>query len=188
MRKLFRTGASAGLLLWVAGCAVAPAPPDGGEPSNRRLYLVRHGTAQPADADPARPLTATGTAEVKRVAAFLRPLGLRVGAVWHSGLTRARQTAGLLAPAFTADGGIGALEGLKPRDPVEPFLVRLTAARSNLVVVGHRPWLAALAATLLGAGTSGSPVDFAEGGVVCLEAGDGGAWRVKWMVTPELVR
>ena len=180
------------LVSLAAGCAWQPTtaagPRAGGsEPTGPRLYLVRHGNAQPADVDPERSLTATGAADVKKVARFLQPLRLRVDAVWHSGLARARETAELLAPGFTPRPTVIEQPGLKPRDPPGPILHGLTAAKKSVVIVGHRPWLAAAASTLLADGQRSSPVEVQEAAVICLELGDDGAWRLRWMITPRLL-
>ncbi|MFO7899232.1 MAG: phosphohistidine phosphatase SixA [Planctomycetota bacterium] len=179
--------------LLAAGCAVRP-PTEAGPPAARpessaqSLYLVRHGNAKPAAADPERPLTAKGTADVKKIASFLRALGLRVDVVWHSGLTRARETAELLAPAFAGPPPVAEHAGLKPRDPAGPILQDLAAAKKSVVIVGHRPWLAAAAAELLAGGQRSSPIDVAEGAVACLERGADGLWRLRWVITPGLLR
>jgi len=159
----------------------------GAEPTGHRLYLVRHGNAQPADVGPGRPLTARGAADVKKVARFLKPLRLHVDAVWHSGLARARETAELLAPGFAPGPAVVEQPGLKPRDPAGPILQGLAAAKKSVVIVGHRPWLAAAASKLLADGRRSSPVDVQEAAVICLELGDDGAWRLRWMITPPLL-
>ena len=173
------------LVSLAAGCASQRTT--GAEPTGHRLYLVRHGNAQPADVGPGRPLTARGAADVKKVARFLKPLRLHVDAVWHSGLARARETAELLAPGFAPGPAVVEQPGLKPRDPAGPILQGLAAAKKSVVIVGHRPWLAAAASKLLADGRRSSPVDVQEAAVICLELGDDGAWRLRWMITPQLL-
>ena len=60
-----------------------------------RLYLVQHGKATPKEEDPDRPLTESGQEEVEAMADFIHPLELQIGQMWHSGKTRAKQTARL---------------------------------------------------------------------------------------------
>ena len=57
------------------------------------LYLMQHGEARAKEEDPDRPLTDAGQATVERVAQRAAGLGLRVDAIYHSGILRARQTA-----------------------------------------------------------------------------------------------
>ncbi len=67
-----------------------------------KLYFLRHGPAVereawPADDDFARPLTERGQVLVQRVADVLADLDLELGAIITSPLTRARQTAEIVA-------------------------------------------------------------------------------------------
>jgi phosphohistidine phosphatase len=150
------------------------------------LYLVQHGDAQPKDVDPERPLTDGGADDVKRVAAFLRPRRLEVEAVWHSGKTRARQTAELLGEALHVAGGVRQQDGLAPNDPVDPIGRQLADRGGDLMIVGHMPFMSRLASLLLAGGESAGVVTFQKGGVLCLGR-DEGAWSVRWMVVPQLL-
>jgi phosphohistidine phosphatase len=83
-----------------------------------RVYLVQHGQSKSEEEDPQRRLTSQGIDEVQKIADFLRPLGLRLDAVWHSDKARAQQTAELLAPAVSARDRVVQREGLGPKDQV----------------------------------------------------------------------
>ena len=66
-----------------------------------KLYLMRHGEAEPKRVDPARPLTEQARRDMDRVADCAARMGLDVGQIRHSVKTRAEQTAVLgkaLAP------------------------------------------------------------------------------------------
>ena len=67
-----------------------------------RVYLVRRGESRPEEEDPQRRLTDEGVRNVQNVARFLRPLGLKLETIWHSGKHRAQQTAEILAGAVSA--------------------------------------------------------------------------------------
>jgi phosphohistidine phosphatase len=153
-----------------------------------RIYLVQHGEAEPQDVDPDRHLTAKGARDVRKVAAFLEPLGLRLGVIWHSGKARAAQTADILGGAVAAAGGIVEREGLAPNDPVGPVRKALESATEDLMIVGHLPFLSRLASALLVDSEEAQVVAFQNGGVVCVERGGDGACSLRWMVTPELLR
>lgn len=152
------------------------------------LYLVRHGQAKESDEDPERHLTDAGERDVRKVAACLRPLNLAVGAVWHSGKTRAAQTAEILAAAMKVEGGVSEEGGLAPNDPVAPIGDRLAAMTEDLAIVGHLPLLGNLAAALVAGDESADLVAFRAGGALCLERGEDGAWVVRWMIVPQLLR
>ena len=86
-----------------------------------KLYLVQHGEALPKEVDSDRPLSDQGQQDVERLARFLANRGVRVSQVWHSGKTRARQTAELLAAALAPGVKAEARAGLAPNDPTEAF-------------------------------------------------------------------
>lgn len=78
-----------------------------------KLYLVQHGEALPKEVNSDRSLSDQGRQDAERLARFLAGRGVRVSRVWHSGRTRARQTAELLAaavaPRTKAEACAGAL-------------------------------------------------------------------------------
>jgi phosphohistidine phosphatase len=152
-----------------------------------RLYLVRHAQAKPKDEDAERHLSAAGRKEIRKVAKFLKPLDLRVAALWHSGKTRAAETAEILATAIHAAAGVTAHRGLEPDDDVRPIAERIERTRDDLAIVGHMPLLATLAIQLLDAPNLPEKLAFPTAAVACLERDDDGAWRLEWLITPALI-
>src|SRR5438105_7559781 len=116
-----------------------------------QIYLVQHGEAKPDEIDPERRLTENGTRAVQKVADFLRMSGgMPVDAIWHSGKPRAQQTAELLRPATgAAEGAVIQRDGLAPKDAVEPIKQEVEQGNSDVMIVGHLPFLGRLAALLL---------------------------------------
>ncbi len=153
-----------------------------------KLYLVQHGNANPKDVDPEKRLSEKGLADVTKMAEFLRPLGLSVGEVWHSGKARAAQTADLLLPSIAVTRGATKQQGLAPKDPVAPVKNKIEGLSENLMIVGHLPFLGRLASTLLAESESADVIVFQQGGVVCLERSESRAWSLRWMVTPDLLQ
>jgi phosphohistidine phosphatase len=151
-----------------------------------RLYLIQHGEAKPEDVDPRRSLTEKGVADVSTVAGFLKPLQVTVRAVFHSGKTRALQTAEILAEVVRG-GDLKAHGGLAPNDPVDSVKDEIAQTFDDLMIVGHLPFLGKLASVLVAGSESADAVAFRQGGIVCLERDEKGAWRVRWMVTPDLL-
>ena len=80
-----------------------------------RVYLVQHGESRPEEEDPQRSLTDEGVRNVEKIARFLRPLGLKLETIWHSGKPRAQQTAELLADAVPSSQGILPRTALRQR-------------------------------------------------------------------------
>ena len=150
-----------------------------------RVYLVQHGDAVPERLDPERPLSAVGRREVHAVARLLADTGVRLARVVHSGKLRAQQTAELLATAV-APGRVPEVAGLSPNDSVEPVVRRIADWASDVMLVGHLPFMGKLVARLV-AGDEGKPVvAFVPGTVVCLERDEANHWTIVWMVRPAL--
>ncbi len=103
------------------------------------LYLVQHGQAVPKEVDPDRPLSDQGWEDIQKTAAFASRAGVSVDTVWHSGKTRARQTAQALAEALESRRGPGQAEGLKPLDDPSIWTKKLSDLQEDSVVVGHLP-------------------------------------------------
>ncbi len=149
------------------------------------VYLVRHGTAS-AGADGEKHLTEESRRGMAKVAALLRPLGLSVSAVRHSGKARARETAEILAGAFDVKGEVAERPGLAPGDPVEPVKEELDRGSESLMLVGHLPFMGALASLLAAGDASAGVVAFHAGEVVCLARQQDGTWMIYWAVSPDL--
>lgn len=152
-----------------------------------KLYLVQHGEAVAREVDPDRPLSEEGRVDVSRMAALLAG-HVSVGRILHSGKTRARQTAQVLAARLGKTREVEAMPGLAPEDPVGPVAVQFLGASVDTLVVGHLPFMAKLVSALVAGIEEPCIVDFRPGTVVCLEPCDGERWRMQWMVRPELLR
>jgi phosphohistidine phosphatase len=152
-----------------------------------RLYLVQHGRAMAKEQNPERPLTPEGRQETERIGRFLKPLRLTVDQIWHSGKTRARETAEILAAAVVVAGGPTAREGLAPNDSVALLRDEMAVATDSTMIVGHMPFVSRLAALLLTGYESPPTITFKNAGVVCLERTPDNRWQVEWIVTPELL-
>jgi phosphohistidine phosphatase len=150
-----------------------------------RLYLMQHGEAMLEEQDPKRRLTATGRETTERMAGWLAKTVVRPDEIWHSGKTRAEQTAGILVAAFGADVQVSSKTGLSPGD--DPHLLRKDLPKGgSVILVGHLPHLERLAGLLLAGSAEASPVGFRNSGIVCLEKTESG-WQLLWAVVPELV-
>jgi phosphohistidine phosphatase len=149
------------------------------------LYLVQHGAAETKEEDPNRPLNETGRALSKRAAAHAARLGVRVAEIRHSTNLRAMQTAEELESALGAPRR--EVEGLDPDDDVSPLRREVQSRTENLLVVGHLPFLARLAAALLCQNESMPVVGFRQAGLVKLERAQGGTWSLTWALPPDIM-
>jgi len=153
------------------------------------LYLVQHAEAMLKEENPDRPLSEKGRADIQKVAGFVaRNADILVRQINHSGKTRARQTAEVLAEALEPTEGISDVPDLAPLDDPAVWVSYLADTTRNLMLVGHLPHLSKLAALLLCRDEARTVVEFQMGGVVCLGRDEGGDWSLRWMVTPEIIR
>ena len=152
-----------------------------------KVYLVRHGEAVSSGVDPERPLSKEGRADVRKVASFIEPLNITVEHIWHSSKLRAAQTAEILADSVKVEKNCSAHENLGPNDDVKNIADELEAYNTNLMVVGHLPFLAYLASLLVSGKDVADVVAFDAGAIACLNRRDPGRWQIEWMITPKLL-
>jgi phosphohistidine phosphatase len=150
-----------------------------------RLYLVQHGEAEPKDIHPDRPLSKQGWEDVERTGIFLKGR-VSIVRILHSGKTRARQTAELLATSVAPSKLIETMSGLDPLDPVEPFAKQIQDWNADTLIVGHLPFMGKLVAKLIADAKKVDIVDYQPGSIVCLERRENGRWVISWMLLPEL--
>lgn len=161
------------------------------------LYLVRHAHAVSEAENRQRPLSDRGRAQVRSLAAFFRANNLFGPAhVWHSPLTRARETAELFLIGLASEAALVETPGLRPEDDPQEIATRLSAIDTavNIALVGHQPHLGALATLLLRGKPGPDLLDFKKGAILSLErTGDlhkktaQPLWYINWFVTPELL-
>ncbi|MHC4566699.1 MAG: phosphohistidine phosphatase SixA [Planctomycetota bacterium] len=152
-----------------------------------KVYLVRHGDAVSSDVDPQRPLSDQGRAAVHRIALFISPLEISVERIWHSGKLRAAQTAEILAGVVSAAKGCSAREGLGPNAGVSTIADELEAYGTDLMIVGHLPFLWNLTSLLAAGRETADIAAFSAGAIACLKRREPGTWQIDWMVTPEIL-
>ncbi|HLJ69194.1 MAG TPA: phosphohistidine phosphatase SixA [Chloroflexota bacterium] len=149
------------------------------------LYLVRHGKAEEGLYDDARRLTAGGRKAVRRAAERLAAAGVTVDRIEHSGLTRAQETAEILADLL--GGELNAVSGLRPGDDVRPMAQWLAAeADGNVMLVGHLPFMERLVSYLLTGDADAAAVHFRTATIAALEL-QGGSWALEWLLPPRLL-
>ncbi|HTL67484.1 MAG TPA: phosphohistidine phosphatase SixA [Lacunisphaera sp.] len=148
------------------------------------LYIIRHAHAEDGEDDFARPLSAKGRRQVRRMAAFLRQAGLfEAREIKYSPLRRARDTARQLARELGGKVRLAEMGALKPL--VDPAVAagKLRRARAAVAVVGHEPHLSSLATLLLGGERDKPRVILKKCAVLVLER-TGRTWAVRWLVSP----
>jgi phosphohistidine phosphatase len=152
-----------------------------------KVYLVRHGEAVSSESNPQKPLSEQGLADVRKVASFIKPLKISVEHIRHSGKLRAAQTAEILAESVSAEKGCSAHEGLGPNDDVTITAEELDAYNTNLMIVGHLPFLAYLTSLLVSGNDAADVIAFDAGAIACLCRSDPDRWQIEWMITPKIL-
>jgi phosphohistidine phosphatase len=150
------------------------------------LYLVQHGLTYSEAIDPERSLSATGKANVDRIAMLAAEAKVPVAKILHSGKLRARQTAEIMAAHLKPPGGVSEIKGINPLDDVIPIATRCDASE-DIMLVGHLPFLENMTSYLITGSTDKTVIKFQNGGIVCLDQeGAGGPWFIKWTLMPEI--
>jgi phosphohistidine phosphatase len=150
------------------------------------LFLVQHGTSVPKEVDPECPLTDEGRDTVERVARDAAGHKVEVDLIQHSGKTRTRQTADIMAYFLKPPGGVHEASGLGPLDDVALAAKGLPGAE-NVMLVGHLPFMERLVSYLITGSTDRIVVKFQNGGIVRLDrAPETGFWFIKWTLMPEI--
>ena len=134
-----------------------------------RLYLVRHGAAYNDS------LTAKGKKECEDIHNQLESKGVKPKYIWHSEKKRAKETAKLLMPGSR----LSEKEGLKPNDPIAPWIDTLNSTSDDLMLVGHFPFMRDLTEAL-----TNLVVEFDNVTIVTLE-GEGSEWKHLWTLSPK---
>lgn len=163
-----------------------------------RLYLLRHGKAVEREAfapgdDASRPLTNVGRERTRLVAEGMQRLGLTFDLILSSPLTRARQTAEIVAGAFDAAGSLRFTERLAEEASLADLVREIRALQpepESLLLVGHEPNLGELTSLLLGA-ESPLPIRFKKAGLCCLSVAGieiGPCAVLEWLLAPSQLR
>ena len=163
-------------------------------PGPYELYLIRHGIAEErGDAwpdDSKRPLTADGVVRLKKSARALAGLGVSFDVVLTSPLVRTRQTAELVAAAFTPKPQIVNAESLVPGSSPAAVFAELEkhTKRKTIALVGHEPGIGELAARLVG---TRRPIEFKKGAVCRIDVDalpPSAPGALRWFLTTRILR
>lgn len=150
------------------------------------LYLVRHGDAYTETADPDRSLTEAGKETVDGMGQRLAAFKIPVSQIFHSGKTRARQTAEILSHYLTGSERVAEIKGIHPYDDVTKIALSLDPTL-NTMLVGHLPFMERLVSYLITGSMDQTIIKFQTGGIVCLDRiGQNGPWQIHWALMPKM--
>ena len=109
-----------------------------------------------------------------------------VSQVLHSGKTRARQTAEIMASYLNPSLGVKEIKGINPNDDVTEIPKNLNPLK-NIMLVGHLPFLEKLVSYLITGTKDKTIIKFQYGGIVCLDKDSSNQfWHVKWALMPDM--
>lgn len=148
-----------------------------------KLYFVQHGLALTSEEDPVRPLSEEGSRQVKDVANLLKSAGVRLDNVYHSGKTRAMETAELFSEVLYGGREVNAVDGMAPNDEVASFAENI--GPNGSMYVGHMPFIGKIVSLLVTGDENADVIQFINGCVVCLEKIED-SFRIVWHVVPSL--
>ena len=161
-----------------------------------RVLLIRHAPAFDRDRkrwpdDRQRPLTPEGIVKFRRAAAGLKRLTDPIERVLVSPLTRARETADVLAKVCGWPPAVLAPELAPEGTPAQVLKLIRAQTSAHLALVGHEPNLAELlSVSVAGVGVALS-CELKKGGAACLifaaEARPGRGC-LEWLLTPKALR
>ncbi len=148
-----------------------------------KLYFLRHGAADwpdwPGD-DDERPLTEAGRKEVRRVAKFLREIGVAPRVIFSSPLPRAVQTAQIAHKYLGGD----LLEETTLAPGVTSRRIRALLKKQDadeVMLVGHEPDFSEAIRVL-----SGGRVKMAKAGAARVDMDESGKGRLIWLLPPRI--
>jgi phosphohistidine phosphatase len=161
-----------------------------------QLLIVRHGIAEeretwaPRD-DSLRPLTDDGKKKMKEAAKGLRAIVPKIDVLASSPLTRAMQTATILAKVYEKSEPLK-VDALVPgqHPPAFAAWLRTQSGRKIVAVTGHEPSLGTII-SWLSAGIEQSFIELGKGGACLLDLGeriDAGEAMIEWVLRPSHLR
>ncbi len=129
-----------------------------------KLYLLRHAIAVERgtpgfEDDSLRPLTEAGRDKMQRIARGMKTLGLSFDHILTSAYVRAEQTATIVAAALGSEKRLMTEPLLAADQEPHAILTNLAGAEgesSNVLLVGHEPYLSELASLLIGSVQNGA--------------------------------
>ena len=117
-------------------------------------------------------------------------MGVSIDVVLTSPLVRTRQTAEIVAAAFSPRPSLVNVEALAPGGTPPALAAELEkhSRRPHIAIVGHEPGIGELAAWLVG---MRHPIEFKKGAVCRIDVESlppRGAGQLRWLLQPKILR
>ncbi len=156
------------------------------------LYFLRHASAgesmKDAKKDNKRPLDDEGIKQSHSMGRALAALEVQPEVVLSSPLTRAMQTASLVANELGYDNKIQVENALTPQASYSDFvdMLRRYSSAESVIVVGHNPTLSDFLGKTIGGRSNPADIDLKKSGVARVEMRRSSG-RLTWYLTPKIV-
>ena len=156
------------------------------------LYFLRHASAgesmSDSKKDKKRPLDPDGVKQSHNVGRALAALEVQPEMIISSPLTRATQTASLVANELGFEGKIQIEPALTPEASYSDFvdMLRRIGMAESVIVVGHNPNLSDFLGKTIGGRSNPADIDLKKAGVARVEMRRSGG-RLTWYLTPKIV-
>jgi phosphohistidine phosphatase len=157
------------------------------------IYFLRHASANhydPVGNDDKRPIDKTGEQQSHDVGRALAALEIKPDVIISSALTRALQTAEIVATELGHKDKIVTDPALRPEASHDEFADLLARHRKKkaIMVVGHNPSMTEFLIRMLSGSDAAAFIDFKKGAVAKVEKSESGPALLKWCMTPKVVR
>ena len=159
------------------------------------IYFLRHANAgqkhfSSPEKDEKRPIDKVGEEQSHDVGRALAYIGVTVNVIVSSPLTRAVQTASIVAQELGHEEKIVQDDALRPEATFEEFKALLNRHRDKLaiMVVGHDPSMSEFVNRVLSGGRPMAVVEMKKGGVAKVDLELRRPAILRWCVTPKVVQ
>jgi phosphohistidine phosphatase len=157
------------------------------------IYFLRHASAGKILLNPKkderRPLDDEGILQARYIGRLLANLDVQVDQIVSSPLTRARQTASLVANELAFESAVQIDDALRPDAELEQFQEMLALYRKYdaVMVVGHNPSFIEFLCKSVSGLSGAAQIDLKKGAVAKVEM-NGRSGTLQWLVTPKIAR
>ena len=156
-----------------------------------KLYFLRHGIAVEAEewkgSEAERPLTDKGRKQLDREGKALVELDLEIDVILTSTLSRAKETAEIIAAALNIRDKIEENDRLADSFSAMALgeILKSYSKVKNLMLVGHEPSMSQVIGEIIG----GGKIDLKKGGLACVEVPEPPLRKgeLKWLLTPKVL-
>src|SRR5215472_6915294 len=159
------------------------------------IYFLRHANAgskhfSSLEKDEKRPIDKIGEEQSHDVGRALAYIGVTVNVIVSSPLTRAVQTASIVAAELGHEEKIVQDAALRPEATFEQFKALLNRHKDKLaiMVVGHDPSMTEFVNRMVSGGAPMAAIEMKKGGVAKVEKEARRPAMLHWLVTPKVVQ